>query len=442
MLVLGVLGVLILLVVFVLITLPQLMSRQLEALKAFPFTNYTSTLPDLNLPANGAIIEKGNVKFTYMNPLGKRGSPDHIAALNTKTYRQLMNKQINEPKDYDMDTIRPPPSPEDYPDRANATILILVRNLEKIGITRTIRRFEDRFNRKFGYPYTFVNDKPFTDDFKDRMHQLTNAPCEFATIPSELWDKPSNINIEAETNAMRKLHLQNVVYALKQSYHNMCRFYLGNFYRVPELQKYKWYWRIEPKVEFYTDVNYDVFKYLEATNRIYGFTINLYDIEQTIELLWPDTINWLNTEDNYRFVNPNGAFQWLTENQQNPQKNEVAGYSTCHFWSNFEIADMDFFRGEAYEKWFQFLDSTGNFYYERWGDAPVRSLGLGLFANKTQLHWFRDIGYFHDPYQNCPNHENEKMKCKIAEPAIWDHLAKESCMGLWIDYGMEFDPYS
>jgi len=33
-------------------------------------------------------------------------------------------------------------------------------------------------------------------------------------------------------------------------------------------------------------------------------------------------------------------------------------------WSNFEIADMDFWRGEAYQKFFEFLDSKGGFYYE------------------------------------------------------------------------------
>lgn len=33
-------------------------------------------------------------------------------------------------------------------------------------------------------------------------------------------------------------------------------------------------------------------------------------------------------------------------------------------WSNFEIADMDFWRGEAYTKYFEYLDSTGGFYYE------------------------------------------------------------------------------
>jgi Mannosyltransferase len=33
-------------------------------------------------------------------------------------------------------------------------------------------------------------------------------------------------------------------------------------------------------------------------------------------------------------------------------------------WSNFEIADMDFWRSPAYTAFFEHLDSTGGFYYE------------------------------------------------------------------------------
>lgn len=33
-------------------------------------------------------------------------------------------------------------------------------------------------------------------------------------------------------------------------------------------------------------------------------------------------------------------------------------------WSNFEIADMDFWRGEAYTEFFDYLDKHGGFYYE------------------------------------------------------------------------------
>lgn len=39
-------------------------------------------------------------------------------------------------------------------------------------------------------------------------------------------------------------------------------------------------------------------------------------------------------------------------------------YNRCHFWSNFEIGDLNFWRGEAYTKFFEHLDSAGGFYYE------------------------------------------------------------------------------
>jgi alpha 1,2-mannosyltransferase len=39
-------------------------------------------------------------------------------------------------------------------------------------------------------------------------------------------------------------------------------------------------------------------------------------------------------------------------------------YNACHFWSNFEIADLDFWRSDVYMKYFEFLDQKGGFYYE------------------------------------------------------------------------------
>ena len=73
---------------------------------------------------------------------------------------------------------------------------------------------------------------------------------------------------------------------------------------------------------------------------------------------------------------------------------------------------MDFWRSEAYSTFFDYLDNTGGFYYERWGDAPVHSIGAALLANKSQVHFFRDIGYRHPPFQRCPQGAlHSKGKC-------------------------------
>ena len=42
----------------------------------------------------------------------------------------------------------------------------------------------------------------------------------------------------------------------------------------------------------------------------------------------------------------------------------VHASETLQVWSNFEIADLDFWRSEAYMKFFTFLDKKGGFYYE------------------------------------------------------------------------------
>ena len=50
--------------------------------------------------------------------------------------------------------------------RANATFVILARNSDLDGTIRAVRSIEDRFNRDYRYPYVFLNDEPFSDDFK------------------------------------------------------------------------------------------------------------------------------------------------------------------------------------------------------------------------------------------------------------------------------------
>ena len=48
-------------------------------------------------------------------------------------------------------------------------------------------------------------------------------------------------------------------------------------------------------------------------------------------------------------------------------------------WSNFEIANMEFWRGEVYTKYFEYLDSKGGFYYE------VRNATAVMFLSTPSL---------------------------------------------------------
>lgn len=322
-------------------------------------------------------------------------------------------------------------------DRINATILSLVRNEELPGMLQSMRDLESTFNHKFNYPWTFFNDVPFTTTFKTAVRKATKAEVHFELIPSEHWETPPWINQALYEESAQILKENNVQYADKISYHQMCRWNSGLFHHHPALANTRYYWRVEPNVHFFCSIDYDVFRYMDSHNKTYGFTINLYDSPESMPSLWPETENFLADPRNSKHLHPNNAMEWLTDGTHRPShKQKANGYSTCHFWSNFEIASLDFWRSEAYTAYFNHLDRAGGFFYERWGDAPVHAIALGLFESKDRIHWFRDIGYQHIPFFNCPRRPAGKCKgCnvgKLTDGESW--LYREDCRPSWLEH--------
>lgn len=206
-------------------------------------------------------------------------------------------------------------------------------------------------------------------------------------VPKEHWEVPAWINNDLFLESVQVLTEQNVQYMSRVSYHQMCRWNSGLFYKHPALLNTRYYWRVEPHVHFFCDVDYDVFAWMEDHNKTYGFTINLYDSPQSVAGLWPETEKFM--AEHPEWLDKNNAIGWLEDKERRPENNRLAnGYSTCHFWSNFEIGDMNFWRSPAYEAYFNHLDRAGGFFYERWGDAPVHSIGLGLFEDASKIHWY------------------------------------------------------
>ncbi|KAH9933691.1 glycosyltransferase family 15 protein [Amylocystis lapponica] len=307
--------------------------------------------------------------------------------------------------------------------RANATLLMLARNSDVDSAVRSVRELEDRFNSKFRYPWLFLNEVPFSDEFKRRIGNVVSGPVEYGLVPSEHWFQPQWIDEERATASRNKMVEDNIIYGGSISYRNMCRYNSGFFYRHPLLQQYKWYWRVEPDVHFHCDVDYDPFLYMEDNDKVYGFTITMYEYMATIPTLW-DTVKEF-TRDHPEYVAKDNAMGYMSDNSGD-------SYNGCHFWSNFEIASMDFWRGEAYSAYFDFLDTKGGFYYERWGDAPVHSIAAALFARKDQIHFFNNIGYEHNPYTHCPRGDAdwERGRCACNPERSFDYDGY-SCMRQW-----------
>jgi hypothetical protein len=58
------------------------------------------------------------------------------------------------------------------PPLENAAIVFLARNNEVYGVLQSMQNIEDRFNHEYHYPYVFLNDVPFSDEFKEYVQGL------------------------------------------------------------------------------------------------------------------------------------------------------------------------------------------------------------------------------------------------------------------------------
>ncbi|KAI8880642.1 glycosyltransferase family 15 protein [Backusella circina FSU 941] len=281
--------------------------------------------------------------------------------------------------------------------RVKAGFVVLVRNNELYQLRSSMRYLEDRFNKKYNYPWIFLNEEPFTEEFKNMTAMMTNAQVHYGLIPTEHWSYPDWIDQGYAAQTRKQMAEENIVYGGSESYRHMCRYQSGFFMLHPLLDDLDYYWRVEPGVKFSCDIEYDPFRLMQDRDLKYGFTISLKEYHATIPTLWNTTLDFARKNPQYIFPrnSSDSILGFVSEDRG-------WNYNLCHFWSNFEIASIKFMRSEAYQSYFKFLDKAGGFFYERWGDAPVHSIAVSLMLGKNDVHWFYDIGYKHDFFEHCP----------------------------------------
>ena len=281
--------------------------------------------------------------------------------------------------------LEPPPKPLDGPfyttcqepnldaPRANASIVMLARNADLEGAVTAVSSLERQFNRWYGYPIVFLNDQPWEAAFVNALSEAASGEVRFETIPSHMWGFPDGMDRSKVARRMRAQEAAGLVYAGQASYHHMCRFNSGFFYDHPALRGYRWYWRIEPDVRYTCAVTYDPFVEMERRGKRYGYTMALWEWGQTVPSLYRKVSDWkerrgvATTPLWSALLDPSTApwpFRKLLSFSRNRNRDGDL-WNMCHFWSNFEIADMDFFRSKEYREFFEFLDADGGFYYER-----------------------------------------------------------------------------
>jgi hypothetical protein len=126
--------------------------------------------------------------------------------------------------------------------RVKGAFVVLARNSELYALRSSMRYLEDRFNHKYSYPWIFLNEQPFTEEFKNMTQMMTKAEVHYGLVPQEHWSYPDYIDQEYAAQCRQDLSDQGIVYGGSESYRHMCRYQSGFFMLHPLLDDLDYYW--------------------------------------------------------------------------------------------------------------------------------------------------------------------------------------------------------
>ena len=159
---------------------------------------------------------------------------------------------------------------------------------------------------------------------------------------------------------------------------------------------------------------------MERANKTYGFTIAVKELKETV----PNIFRYASAYKRNNNLTSQGLWEMFAEPVEDeekpkalptddpkykpplpeeilktqagrgglpdidPEAMEGEKYNMCHFWSNFEIARLDWFRSKEYNDFFHVMDRSGGFWMERAsfpkaasGDDTADSVVVGRCSN-------------------------------------------------------------
>jgi mannosyltransferase len=189
-----------------------------------------------------------------------------------------------------------------------------------------------------------------------------------------MWGYPDWVDHEVAREGIRKQGDAAIMYGGMESYHHMCRFYSGFFYKHELLD-----------IKYFCDITYDPFVRMAEANKTYGFTIAVKELKETV----PNIFRYASAYKRKHKLKSKGLWEMFLEpttEDSKPSPEELRAKTlpeeilqtepghqnikeideeSMEGWSNFEIARLDWFRSKEYNEFFDMMDRSGGFWMER-----------------------------------------------------------------------------
>lgn len=284
--------------------------------------------------------------------------------------------------------------------KQNAAIFILTQNNE---IRRTYLKtclyfLFKHFNEEYKYPVVILHEGDYDATAQRDILLSVRASCRslvsFMALDKEDFTIPSHIDID---KMKRCIATRAVPYWRSDKYRMMCRWWLVHMHKYTK--GYDYVMRIDDDLFIEEPITKDLFSWVNekglqyASNMIHvDCGLCCYGMKEFFEKTYPEKQEFIRK----MFVKqeiPTRAVQFhpfrtLLSITHNPPPNieeRMTLWMPIMYYNNFFITKTDFWRREEVQKAIHEIDQDGSIFYYRWGDAPLQSILVMLFAKETEI---------------------------------------------------------
>lgn len=161
-----------------------------------------------------------------------------------------------------------------------------------------------------------------------------------------------------------------------RGYRHMCHFFGDDIFNRAELSCYDYFMRLDDDSYILSQIKFNVFDKMSKEGIKYSYRFEMTENKNVCQGL-------LETAQAFIDANPH-----LNRTGARPKKVKL-------YYTNFEICDLKWFQSEPWKKYFEAIDAANGIWTNRWGDAPIRWLGLQYLLVPKEILPLKWMAYQH-----------------------------------------------
>ena len=305
--------------------------------------------------------------------------------------------------------------------RPKGALVMYVSDSDIHDIIKTIESVQSHFNDWVQYPWVLISvdgrefndtewlgkltefnvfDATTTNNNNNTSTSTSNndgkTKIVLQTVSDQFWGVPEWIDPGKWAQARNRLRLEPHIESTE--YKIWTRYFTGFLPLESFMSKYDWMWYIKPGTELFCDVDYDVFRFLQDSEKLVGLS-GSFKVENLPSFEYGKYYKLLT--DKYKDIIRRDNFESFLLEKGSDDKDKK--FDKCELLvEGFSISNLNFWRSKVYQKYFEFIDREGTIFHNAWSINKVQTLAITLLMDQKSFQFLDNLGFQNEDYFNCP----------------------------------------